>query len=161
QETPDRKIDARTLISGYIERAITSHRYLRALPLAACFYFLAFLFVYFSGSVSPRFSVRGNWSWMFDNITLIGSIVCFIVVLFYSLDAACLAGKLLKHLGKAETNWPAELAGECAAQTGIRPEHVSGLLDVRFAVDKTSDTRVLMLLPFGLFLLLLISREHY
>lgn len=155
------KVDARMLLAGYIKRGQSRNRYLRSLPLATSYLALAFACVLLLNGMPNRLCVRGFESWLLDNAMMMASIVSFLIALFLSLDGARLTGKLLDGIGSRPTIWPDQLLNEYSSKTGVRPEDLDGYLDVRFAVDKTRESRVLMFFPFVIFLLLLLSRERY
>jgi hypothetical protein len=154
-------VDVRMLLAGYIKRAQSRNRYLRTLPLVASYLVLAFTCVLLVNGMPNRLCVRGYWSWMFDNGTLMLSTVSFLIALFLSLDGARLTGKLLDGIGSRPTSWPRQLLDEWSLKTGVRCGDLDGYMDVRFAVDKTRESRILMFFPFVIFFLLLFSRERY
>ncbi|HLX72505.1 MAG TPA: hypothetical protein VKV04_23030, partial [Verrucomicrobiae bacterium] len=155
------KVDARMLLAGYLKRAHARNRYLRALPLAALYLVLGFTCVQLLNGMPNRICVRGSWSWLIDNVMLMLSVMSFLVALFLSLDGARLTARLLDGIGSRPTSWPQQLLDEWSSKCGVRCSDLDGYLDVRFAVDKTRESRVLMFFPFVIFLLLLISREHF
>ena len=107
-----------------------------------------------------RLCIRGHFSNVFDVTLLVASILSFLWVLFYTLDSARLASKLLKAIARP-TDWPAWLLRKWAREKCVREQDLDGWLDMQFAVDKTRETGHLLVYPFVIFLLLLIARHNY
>lgn len=149
----------RDLFEAFVWRGLAVHRYLRVMPLVLAYSAVMLGLVFLTGGFPDRLCIRGGASRSFDLWLLAVTVLGFLVVLFYSLDAARLTGRLLEGLAPGASNWPSWLTNEWAAKLSVRPEDLDGWLDVRFAAEKTRETRRLMTYPFAIFLLLLLSRN--
>lgn len=152
-------VDARELFEAFVWRGRIRHRYLRVVPLVLAYSAVMLGLVLLTGGFPDRLCIRGSASRTFDAVLLAVTVLGFLLVLFYSLDAARLTGRLLEGLACGASNWPAWLTAEWAARKCVRPEDLDGWIDVQFAAQKTRETRRLMIYPFAIFLLLLLSRN--
>jgi hypothetical protein len=153
-------VDASQLFLDYCHMGRRRFRHARAWIMAGSYAMIAALSVYLTSGMPDRLCVRGLNSFRFDTALLVFSIVGFLLVLFYTLDAARLAGKMLKHIARP-TLWPAWLLQKWAREKCVREQDLDGWLDVQFAVEKTRETGRLLIYPFVIFLLLLLARHNY
>lgn len=158
---PERRVEARALFEFYLRQGQSWRRYLRAGCMSVGYGGFLLLSVLAMKEMPDLLCIRGQWSAGIDRGTLVATVVLFLLVLFYVLDASRLTGTLLNCLAKHPTTWPAALTTTHARNKGLRRADLEGWLDVRFAADKTRETGRLMYYPFLIFLLLLLSRNSY
>ena len=160
---PDKRgrVVAQTLFEAYVRGGFVHRRHLRAIVSAVGYAVLAFAIVTSVGGMPERLCVRVLWSARIDLWLLGLTIFCFLVVLFYALDAARLSDTMLESLARRAAVWPEALTEKWARQKGLRAGDFDGWLKVRFAADKTRETGRLMFTPFVIFFLLLLSRNSY
>jgi len=154
-------VDATQLFLDYREWGLPLNRHLRCWLMVLGYVVPAVVFVVLVGGMPDRLCIRGKRSWLFDNAMVSLSVLGFLLVLFYALDAARLTGRLLRAIAQRATCWPAWLTRKWALKKCVREQDLDGWLDVQFTVAKTKETRRLMFYPFVLFLLLVISRSRY
>lgn len=158
------RLVAQKLFRQYVQRALAPHRGLRVLPQVLGYVVVALGVVLLTGGMQEMREnayIRGEFARKVDSCTLLVTVLLFLILLFYTLDAAWLTTNLLRRPPDCATTWPNAILDESAAQHGLAPQHLEGWLDVQFAADKTREISQLMFLPFLTLLLILLARSSY
>lgn len=158
---PGDHVEALALFQSYLSRALLSHRLLRVLPQAAGYVLLGAAFVNLAGGVPETPIVRGGLARATDAALLWTLVGLFSVLLFYVFDAVRMTAQMLLRLAEAPTLWPAEVLKAESERLGVEPRHLEGWLDVEFAAEKTRETSQLIVLPFIILGLMLVSRSSF
>ncbi|MFN0066674.1 MAG: hypothetical protein ACKVYV_03460 [Limisphaerales bacterium] len=158
---PGDHVDALALYQSYLSRAQFTHRMLRVLPQAAGYVALGTAFVLLAGGVPETPIVRGGLARGVDAVLLWTQVALFSVLLFYVFDAVRMTARMLERLATAPTVWPSEVVKDEAGRLGVEPRHLEGWLDVEFAAEKTKETSQLIILPFIVLGLMLVSRSGF
>jgi hypothetical protein len=156
------KVSAAEVYQTYVNKARPWCRFVRVLAATAAYMLFAFgaMFV-FEGTLPPRPHIRGDIARWTDLTLLMMSIVCFLGLVFYVLDAVCLSARMLRGISAASTQWPPALLQKHAAELHVLEKDLPGFLDVRFAAQKSWETGRLVLMPFIVQFLFIISRSNY
>lgn len=154
------RVDASQLFLDFNQTGRRLFRHVRTWIMVLSYLLLAAGFVFLTGDIPERPCVRGPGSFQFDSWLLGLSVLGFLLVLFYTLDAARLAARMLEAIARP-TAWPRWLLRKWAREKSVREQDLDGWLDVQFAVEKTRETGRLLIYPFLIFLLLLIARNNY
>jgi hypothetical protein len=89
------------------------------------------------------------------------SIVCFILLLFFVLDAVLLSTRMLRSISAGPTQWPRSVLQSYALQYRVDESDLAGFLDVKFAAENTRELGKLVLVPFIIQFLFILSRSAY
>jgi len=89
---------------------------------------------------------------------LITAVGLLLLILFLALDASWLTAQMLRALATQPTTWPRRATKLVSQQKILFPGHLAGWLDVKFAAQKTADTRNFIFVPFILVFLMILSR---
>jgi hypothetical protein len=160
-KTGQETVDAAKLFSDYEYLGTCCRRFWRILLYVIGYVLVGGLVAWQTGGLPDRLCIRGTLSYWLDTGLLFLTILLFLLVLFYALDAARLTGTMLRYLAACASEWPEALTKKWTRRKGVRADHLDGWLDVRFAALKTRETGSFMKFPFILFLLLLISRCEF
>src|SRR5262249_30054874 len=150
----DERVDATELFTDYASRGLPFSRHARALVMTFFFLGTAVFCMMLSSDLPERSCIRGAKSIRVDTIVMFLSSFGFTWVLFYALDAAVLAGRLLRAISDKPTAWPEWLSRKSARELCLRDTDLDGWIDVKFAAVKTNETAQLMLYPFVILTLL-------
>lgn len=156
----DAKIDATHLIGSYLVRGRYRNRLIRAAIIAAIFALIACMFISLLRQFPGINCIRGQYSAAFDRVMLGLSVSLFLALLFFCIDSARLAAKLLKFLSSYHTKWSDEVLADRCKKTGLRPDDLDGVIDMEFALFKCKETQSITYFPFIILLLLILSRDH-
>ncbi len=155
-------VSARGAFHGYWEKTTWWKRCLRVTLLALAYVgFGTGLMVFMEGEFPFMGHIRGPVPRLVDKVILFSSILSFTWLLFYVLDAAWHTARLLRILAQGPTTWPAELVEREIQSTMVSEADVSKYLDVKFAASVTEEVGKLIILPFIVQLLFIISRSTY
>jgi hypothetical protein len=152
------RIDMATLWRRYVFRGRLSRRIFRVLPMA-------FLYIIAVGLVSglmggyARISIRGTLMfWPF----LLLTIVLFVVLTFFVIDATMLHCGFLKQLKSGETYWPDDTFRKFGYPVDRAPESYASELsyfwDVQFISRRTEAVGKLIYYPFIILLCFILAR---
>ena len=157
-----KSISAATLFEDYMKRAGRRRRALRVSLATIAYLLLGFgMVLLVDGDMPARPHVRGGVAQTWDMVLLLLSITCFLSLVFYVLDAVLISAELLYRLSRKDTEWPAKLLEEQRNRFDVLPKDLAGYLDVRFAADKSEETGKLILIPFIIQFLFILSRNSY
>lgn len=154
-------VNATALFRSYLNLGQVKKRVKRMLSWAAVYILLAISMFFYFHDFPTMLLIRGHDSHDFDFIMTVLAVGMTLLVLFYVVDATLLTKRILDYISSHPTCWPERRLRKNAADFGIRPEHLDGLLDVDFAAVQTAEIGPLMFGPIILQLLLLISRSPY
>lgn len=158
---PKPRIDAQKLLDGFAERAALEPRLVRIIKLILGLPVVIVVILIATHHMPDRLCIRGEIANIIDVVLLISSVLVFLVVVFYVVDSTRLTDKLLDALGDHRTAWPLKVLEYYAIVKGVRMEHLDGWLDVKFAALKTQEAWKLLIWPFLLLFLLMVSRNTY
>lgn len=138
------------LFQEYVKKAGRGKRALRVTLATIAYMLLASGMVYLvDGEMAPRPHIRGDVARNWDLALLFVSITCFLSLIFSVLDAVLISAELLSSLSGAGTVWPPGLIKkEQEKFEALDNDDLAGYLDVRFAAQKSEETRKLILIPF-------------
>ncbi len=156
--------NAANLFQTYVNKARLKCRALRVSLATAAYMLLAFGLVFLvDGGMPDRLHIRGEVAQHWDKFLLICSIICFLSLVFYVLDAVLISAELLYSLSdpKTKTAWPKKLVTQAQDRFGVQEEDLPGYLDVQFAAEKSEETGKLILIPFIIQFLFILSRNSY
>jgi len=156
-------VSARVVYKVYLRRAALRCRAVRTFVATCAYFALAMGVIYFvDGQLPYRPHVRGNLAQSIDSILLYLSTFSFAVLLFYVLDAVCLSAQMLFRITGRRTNWPFPLLKLKMAQYRIQePKELAGYLDVKFAAEKSKEVGRLIIFPFFVQFIFVLSRNIY
>jgi hypothetical protein len=156
-----RTIEARAVFETYLLKAGLRPRLVRIALGTITYLALGFGIIFVSGGMPLRPQVRGEAARVLDLLLLITSIVGFLALVFYVLDSVWLSAQMLTRIARPFTVWPTPLVEEQIRQFRVSKTDIEGYLDVQFAAQKTRETGRLILLPFLIQFLMLVSRNSY
>jgi hypothetical protein len=154
------EIDAIEVAKSYFAKATLGARCFRAAIGATTYFCLAIGLMLWSG-IPLNTHIRGLSAFALDQIILFASIICWLALVFYVLDAVCLAAQMLNRIHISVTNWPRTLLEAHKDNLGVRRSDLDGYLNVIFAAEKSQETGKLVLLPFLIQFLMLLARNSY
>jgi soluble cytochrome b562 len=150
------------VFAQYRQKATLSRRCIR-IAIATGLYtlFACAMIICIDGQFPDRPHVRGDVARMTDTACLAVSGFSFVVLLFYVLDAVWIASRLFKGISGPVTHWPQALLNLETARFRVRKTDLSGYLDVRFAAEKSAEVGQLVIYPFVVQFIFIISRNSY
>ena len=164
-------VSATHLFLDLVDRARLRRRYGRIVWWTVCYLTFGFGLFFFLGT--PARPYRGGVAAGVDLAALMLSVIGLVMVTFYVLDSTSLIRRLLRPLADKVTHWPQRVILAKADKLGlVNPaqadplaakelsEPVEGYVDVRFAAQLTRELGMRFYLPFGLLLLMVISRNR-
>src|ERR1043166_2659246 len=150
------------LFGAYVKEARKSQRAQRVALATLAYLFIGFGMVFLiEGDLPARPHIRGQSSHALDTSLMFLSVVCFLSLVFYVLDAVIISARLLREISKQDTVWPPALLQKYRQRFQVEDKDLAGYLDVRFAAEKSEETGRLILLPFVIQFLFIISRNSY
>jgi hypothetical protein len=152
-------ISGRMLWHGYCLRSEASYRLSRCVPAALVFLVMQILLMTIVGS--PVEPYRGNWSYFANYVAVGTSVLTFIFIAVYVIDATRLCKRLVEILAKRKTVWPSELEKAWQSKLGVPTKYLDEWLDLRFIARLTEVVGRLIWWPFILLALLFVARNPY
>ncbi len=104
---------------------------------------------------------RGLVSLWANNLALAVSIIVFIFLTAYVLDATRLCKRFVDVLAGSSTKWPGPLLIKWAAKLKIDQQYLDEWLDIRFIAKISEVVGRLIWYPFLVLFLLIVSRNPY
>jgi hypothetical protein len=154
-------LDAVLLCKEYLRLGLLPVRFVRVFIGCILYAFIAVLTTRLLHGTPTLLLIRGPLSHQADSLLTVAASLPFLFLLFYVLDTSRLTARLLDSLSLYPTRWPENLLHETAANKGVQEKHLDGWIDVHFAAVQTEEIGKLMLFPFLVLLLILISRNPY
>lgn len=153
---------AKEAYQEYLYRALWKRRFGRITLLTVAYMCFAFgLMFILEGEFPFRGHIRGPAAQSVDKIVLMVAIAAFLWLLFYVLDAARITSRLLLTISHKETIWPAEILKAQRQAFGVSDRDLAGYLDVQFAAEKSQEVGRLIIFPFVVQLVFIVSRSTY
>ena len=113
------------------------------------------------GELPPRPHVRGPLSRGIDVCMMVCSVFAFLGLIFYLLHYVSMSARLLSKLRITRAVWPPRLLGRYRKEFHVQNNDLDGYIDVKFAADKSEETGKLILLPFVIQFVFILSRNKY
>ncbi|HUC84964.1 MAG TPA: hypothetical protein VL970_07215 [Candidatus Acidoferrales bacterium] len=159
-------VHAVALFKYYLRFGKGWRRMLRAAGCVGLYAFIVAIVFLALGEDWQRPLIRGHDSKAFDQWVLSLSGAAVLLVLYYLFDAAFLSKRLLDHISRHPTLWPAPVLLKRGVALGIAPGRIAsvylaGLLEVEFAAVQTNEVGLFLLAPFPLLFLLLLSHNAW
>jgi hypothetical protein len=154
-------LDAVSLCKEYLRLGLLPVRFGRIILGSVLYLLVAILTLMVLHGAPTLLLIRGPLSSQVDSALVLAAGVPFLLLLFYVLDTSRLTARFLDSLSLFPTRWPENLLHETAAKKGVQEGHLKGWLDVDFAAVQTEEVGKLMLFPFLVLLLIIISRNSY
>jgi hypothetical protein len=147
------------LWAEYLLRGKWTYRWIRTAALSVLY--VAFAGLLFSLLGQPAVPYRGVMAFWADRVALIMSVVSFVLLMFYVVDAVLLRARLVRRLSLARSKWPDEILKKWSCQ-GARFENSFGeWLNIRLIARRTEVVGSLVMGPFVVLFLMIISRLSY
>jgi len=143
----------------YLELGRPVNRLVRILPPVVVFMFFGRALVELLGR--PNRPVRGPVAATADEIVLRVSVIAFIVLVVFVVDATRLAERFVRLLGTHESRWPSSSCGILADERGMHSGAVCDLFDVRVVARVSEPVARLVFFPFVVLLVMIFSRLHF
>ena len=162
-----REVKADRVWSRYLELGGTSHRFARCVPMAIVYLALSVAVVWFFDGSTMSWSrvsnapVRGDAMRNLDILLFLLSFSGLTLLVFFVVDATRLCSRFIRILSTQKTAWPASLCGQVGHPRQLDLDDVSDYLDVRVIADRTRVITPLVVYPFVILFILLISRNSY
>ena len=155
-------INANSILTDYYARAERNPRIIRVSLMIAIYCLIVGVIGWFVGASLPyRPLIRGVASRWIDGSVIVVSGLLLLCLVTYVLDAFVLTARMFRKFRGKATVWPPDLVKETCAEFFVRESDVSGVLDVRFAADKSMDTGALVILPVVFQVLFFLSQIPY
>lgn len=158
---PQAVVEADALWEEYQQKGRWSRRLLRiVLPLGCYFIFAVCLFLTLGTNMhSP---LRGADMFRLDRLLLLGSVLSFLFLTFWTMDAARLCRWFIEHLSEAPSHYPKATREHFSSLRGGMPGHLlAEWLDLRIIAALTERVGRLIYFPFIVFFILLIARNSW
>jgi hypothetical protein len=108
----------------------------------------------------PYRPVRGTTLNFVDLVLLTSSVMAFLALTFYTIDAAKLCSWFISHLSRSPTEYPASTRAAFKKVRGeIHENHLDEWIDLQLIADLTEQVGRLLYFPFIIFAILLVSRN--
>lgn len=145
----------------YLNKGRKSCRFIRVFSAALLYlaFLVAVLMLFGASGGNPQ--IRGPSARLTDGILTACSALASLGLLFYVLDAVALCTRLLRSICGAMTVWPESLVRAMCRRYSVRPADASGFLDVQFSAEISKELGKLVLFPFLVQLLFLLSRNRF
>lgn len=144
----------------YLRRGNGHSRHARFLPVAVLYYLLCLMLVFTFGR--PTTPARGEITFVVDRVVLMTSVILFIYLIFFIVDATRLCLRFIQIAVKEQPQWsPASLARFAPGSTGARLEPLAEWMTIRLIAARTDVVGRLIFWPFVVWFLLIISRNRY
>ena len=166
------RIDVRRLWSAYLQRSKLGPRLLRVGLLSLGYFLLAFSLFLALGF--PAIPYRGMASLAADRVALFLNILTFIFLTFFVIDVSMQTERMIRRLGSSRSRWPDGTRREYSSgpRSGAGSEgesqHASACgesihewLDIRFVADRTEHLGSLIMGPFIVLFLMIVSRVSF
>ena len=154
--------NADCIFSDYYARAERYPRMIRVSLMIVIYCLIVTAIGMFVGASLPyRPFIRGVATRWIDGFVILVSALFMLCLVTYVLDAFVLTARMFRKFRGKTTVWPSELVHETCTEFSVREGDVAGLLDVRFAADKSMDTGALVVLPVVLQVLFFLSQIPY
>lgn len=158
QET-GKKADVRELWAEYLALGEARNRRVRVVIAALVYGVIAGVVFRFLGT--PVVPYRGNVAWFADVIALFACVFSFILLIFYVVDVVLLDSWFIKKLSTAPSRWPAQALRACTRSDHGTDAFLRDWLDVNFVAKRTDLVGSLVIAPFLVLALLIVSRLSY
>ena len=155
----DRVPEAGTVWDEYLERARLSHRLTRFIPVALVYFLMGATLVNIFGR--PHRPYRGEASLWIDQSVLYLSVLGMILLTFFVVDATRLCERFIKRLCHRTIRWPEGAMARIEERRGVRGEAASELLAAEVISERTEAVGSLILYPFVILSLMLVSRMKF
>jgi hypothetical protein len=154
------ELDANKLWTNYQR---IRHWFPRLLRVLICVgVYLIFGYILFHLTTPPSSPVRGQTLLALDRPLLIGSVVAFLAVTFWIIDAARCCAWFIRRLSLAPTQYPSATLEHFTQQRAIEdPSLVEEWIDLQLIADLTEPVGRLVYWPFLAVLLLLVARNPW
>jgi hypothetical protein len=147
---------AQNLWWEYQRRGGWRQRFLRAGIMAALFWVFAFaLYSRLGSSARPT---RGALAQDVDSLFLGFSVLMFLFLTFYVLDAALLNRRFIDHLTTTETFYPRNAFNQFR-QLGLPRSDLNEYADIRLIAERTKVVGAVVYYPFMVFFLIVVGRS--
>jgi hypothetical protein len=147
------------LWGDYLLRDKCTYRWLRTAVVSALYF--AFAGLLFSLLGQPAVPYRGSAALWADRVALILSVVSFVLLMFYVVDAVLLSARLVRRLSDARTRWPKEILEKWGCQNARFGNSFGEWLNIRLIARRTEVVGSLVVGPFVVLFLMIISRLSY
>jgi hypothetical protein len=151
--------DAKELWKEYREWGHPVNRRLRYIPAAVVYCLALVILMWFLGFPSQPY--RGRLSGAANLFALFASIVIFILVTAYVIDATRLCKRLIEILANRRTEWPKPLLKSWTDKLGLDDRYLDEWLDMRLIGRLTEVVGQLIWWPFLLLVLLIVARNPF
>jgi hypothetical protein len=152
--------DAQKLWCEYAHLSRTDNQFLRVGARSILYALFGWtLFELLGGTATPP--ARGDGSHAVDALVRVGSVGLQIVLIFYVVDVTRLCEVFSRKLAGDGTPWPADVRRHFAAKRRVDEEDVGDWLDIRVIAERTDVVGRLILPPFIVLALMILSRISY
>lgn len=152
-------LDGATLWKEYCGLGLPTNRWLRCIPAAVAYLLAIVGMMWLLGfPVQPH---RGPLSWGANFFALVLSIVVFILVTAYVIDATRLCKRFINILVQRTTKWPDALLNDWKTRLGLEGGYLDEWLDMRFIATLTEAVGQLIWWPLLLLALLVVARNPF
>jgi hypothetical protein len=153
--------DVRHAFLWYCRHGRWGWRLFRMLIMAVIFFFMAFAIIQVIGD-RPNNPCRGDTARLISQSVLFLAVLGLMASVFFVVDALRLSKRFVKKLGDANLFWRGEghrFDEEVRTRSLIAGEDACPLFTVRLIAQDTNIVSKLMLLPFSVLLLMILSRS--
>jgi hypothetical protein len=154
------RVDAAWLWKSYQQMGAFWKRMRRAVALGAIYFVFGMLLMRIEGfSTAP---LRGEFLMKWDLILLMASVGAFLLLTFWTIDAALLCRWFIEHLSFAPTQYPRATLRHFQLENGdITAELLDEWIDTQLIAELTERIGRLVYYPSLILLVLLISRNSW
>ena len=107
----------------------------------------------------PLPPIRGAGMLLVDQVMILVSSFALVWITFFVVDAVMLCELFCRQLAGRQTTWEKSFAEKYAGPRKVLPEDIAYLLDIRFIAKHTEAIQGLILLPFTVLTVQLLSRS--
>jgi len=153
------QIDVGELWAEYRLRGKPLYRWIRTLTLSVLYGgFGACLFMLLGQPTTPS---RGTVAFVADKVALFLSVSSFVLLMFYVVDAVLLNSRLVRRLSAAPSVWPPQTFEKWPCDDSHCTSFLSEWLAIRLIARRTEVVGSVVVGPFVVLFLLIISRLSY
>jgi hypothetical protein len=154
------RVDAAWLWKSYQQMGAFWKRMRRAVALGTIYFIFGLLLMWIEGF--PSAPIRGEFLIKWDRILLMASVGAFLLLTFWTIDAALLCRWFIEHLSIAPTQYPGATLRHFQLENGdIGVDLLDEWIDTQLIAELTERIGRLVYYPSLVLLLLLISRNSW
>jgi hypothetical protein len=126
-----------------------------------CFLYFLFALGIFLLDRMPYVPARGQLASTVDKVSLMLSIVAFLLLTFWIMEAVRLCRWVIEQLSEAHTRYPQACLDHFAERRNVPPDLLNEWLDLQLIADLTNHVGRLIFYPFIVFFFVLLARNQF